>query len=180
MNLIRTSITPIFLLLALLPAANAQAVTGQISGTVVDQGGAVIAGAPVSVINGVSKQTREFQTDSNGNFLFPDLVPGTYDIRITQAGFKAYSPNGIVLGAQEKLALHELRLEVGEVTSTVEVSAAAAHVATDSSDHTTDVNLLQIQNTPIRGRDFQGIIKDLAGVQDIANHDARGWGAQTA
>src|SRR4051812_39174967 len=112
MKLIRTSIPPIFLLLALVPAATAQTVTGQISGTVVDPGGAVVAGAPVNVINEVSRQTREFQTDTNGNFLFPDLVPGTYVVRIAQTGFKTYAQNGTVLGAQEKLALHELRLEV--------------------------------------------------------------------
>src|SRR5258708_1870648 len=179
MKLIRTGITPILLLLALLPAANAQTITGQSSGTVVDQGGAVVVGAPVSVVNEVSRQSREFLTDSSGNFLFPDLVPGAYAIRIAQTGFRTYAQNGIVLGAQEKLALHELRLEVGEVTSVVEVSAQAAHVATDSSDHTIDVNLQQIQDTPIRGRDFQAIIKDLAGVQDLGNHDSRGWGTQT-
>jgi hypothetical protein len=166
-------------LAALWPAANAQTVTGQISGTVVDPGGGIVPNASVQLINDATRQTREFTADGNGNFLFPDLVPGTYDIRISQPGFKTYAQNGIVVGAQEKLALHELRLEVGETSSTVEVVAEVARVATDSSDHATDVNLLQIKSTPIRGRDFQAIIKAQAGVQDLGNHDSRGWGTQT-
>ena len=119
----RTGLALVFSLLALLPVSTAQTVTGQISGTVVDPGGAVVVGADVNLINDVTKQARVFRTDSNGNFLFPDLVPGTYNVRIMHAGFKAYAQNGIVLSAQEKLALHELRLEVGEVTSTIEVQA---------------------------------------------------------
>src|SRR5437899_11369462 len=59
------------LLLALAPWANGQTVTGQISGTVVDQAGAVVVGATVSVINDISKQAREFTADASGNFLFP-------------------------------------------------------------------------------------------------------------
>lgn len=174
----RTGLALVYSLLALLPVSSAQTVTGQISGTVVDPGDAVIVGADVNLINDVTKQARVYRTDPSGNFLFPELVPGTYNVRIMHPGFKAYAQNGIVLSAQEKLALHELRLEVGEVTSTVEVQAETTHVATDSSDHTTGVNLIQIQNTPIRGRDFQGIIKDLAGVQDLGTHDSRGWGTQ--
>jgi hypothetical protein len=100
-------------LAALWPAANAQTVTGQISGTVVDPGGGIVPNASVQLINDATRQTREFTADGSGNFLFPDLVPGAYDIRISQPGFKTYAQNGIVVGAQEKLALHELRLEVG-------------------------------------------------------------------
>ena len=162
----------------MLPVVSAQTVTGQVSGTVVDQGGGVVAGATVQLSNDVTNQPREYKTDGSGNFLFPNLVPGTYNVRIAQSGFKQYTQSGIVVGAQDKIALHELRLEVGELASTIEVKAEATHVATDSSDHTTDVNLLQIENTPIRGRDFQAIIRDLAGVQDLGNHDSRGWGAQ--
>ena len=68
---------------------------------------------------------------------------------------------------------------MGNVSTSIEVQAEAVHVQTDSSDHAIDVNLKQIQDTPIRGRDFQAIIKDLAGVQDLGTHYSRGWGTQT-
>jgi len=56
------------------------------------------------------------------------------------------------------------------------VLAEAAHVATDSSDRSQNVNLQQIADTPIRGRDFKAIVKTLPGVQDLDPHDSHGWG----
>jgi hypothetical protein len=170
----------LFPLLALTPMANAQTVTGSITGTVVDASGALVAGATVQLTNEISKQVREFQTASNGTFVFPDLFPANYDIRVTHPGFKGFVQNGIILGTLEKVDLHTLRLEVGDVTSTVEVKAEAARVVTDSSDHATDVNLKQLEQTPIRGRNFQAFIHDLPGVIDVGTYDQRGWNQNSA
>jgi len=164
---------------ALLPALNGQSVTGQITGTVADSSGGAVVGATVRLTSDLSQQTRSFTTESNGTFTFTNLVPGNYSVHISMAGFKAYDEPAVNVSAQERVDLHEIRLQVGEVTSTVTVQAEAAHVATDSSDRAVAVNLQQIVDTPIRGRDFQAIIKDLPGVQDINNHDTRGWGANT-
>jgi hypothetical protein len=59
----------------------------------------------------------------------------------------------------------------------VSVAAEAAHVATDSSDRAVNVNTRQIEDTPLRGRDFKAIVRDLPGVQDLSTHDTRGWGS---
>ncbi|MDE3196579.1 MAG: carboxypeptidase regulatory-like domain-containing protein, partial [Acidobacteriota bacterium] len=176
----RALVSLLFPLLALLPAANAQTVTGSITGTVVDSGGALVVGANVQLTNEISKQLREFTTSGNGTFRFPDLFPGTYDLKIAQPGFKTFVQNGITLGTLEKVDLHELKLEVGDVSTSVEVTAQAARVVTDSSDHATDVGLKQIEETPIRGRNFQAIIKTLPGVIDMNTYDQRGWGAGTS
>ena len=76
MKQIRFSLNIVIPLLAMLPAANAQTVTGSLTGTVVDPGGAVVAGANVQLTNEVTKQVREFNTQANGTFIFPDLFPG--------------------------------------------------------------------------------------------------------
>src|SRR5215469_4940229 len=177
MKAIRALVPLLFPLLAMLPAANAQTVTGSVAGTVVDPGGALIVGAAVQLTNEVTKQVREFTTAGNGTFTFPDLFPGEYDLKVTQTGFKTYVQNAITVGTLEKVDLHNVRLEVGDVSTSVEVTAEAARVATDSSDHSTDVNLKQIEETPIRGRNFQAIIKSLPGVVDLNTYDQRGWGA---
>ena len=75
--------------------------------------------------------------------------------------------------------MHTLKLSVGDVTTSVSVMAEVAHVATDSSDRATNVNTQQINDTPIKGRDFKAIIKTLPGVQDLDAHDSRGWGTAT-
>lgn len=166
--------------LAIAPAANAQTVTGQITGTVVDAAGAVVTGANVQITNEVTKQVREFTTSGNGSFIFADIIPGAYDLKITHPGFKTFLQNRITVGTLEKVDVHNLKLEIGDVATSIEVEAQAARVVTDSSDHATDVNLAQIEATPIRGRNFQAIIKDLPGVIDTNNYDTRGWGSGTS
>jgi len=164
------------LLLAMLPTANSQSVTGQISGTVVDPTGSVVPGANVQLTHDLSQTVHQFTTESTGTFIFTGLVPGTYSLRATQKGFKTYEQKGVTVAAQERVDLHEVHLEVGDVTSTVEVSANTVHVATDSSDRSIDINLHQIDDTPMRGRNPVSIIMTLPGVQSLAqSYDYRGW-----
>lgn len=176
MRYLRILALVVLLLFAFGQTVHAQSVTGQISGTVTDPAGAVVTGATVQLTHDLSKQVREFSTQGNGDFVFTGLVPGGYSIRVSHPGFKAYDQKGIVVAAQERVDLHDIRLEVGEVNTSVEVSAQSVHVATDSSDRSVAVNLIQMLDTPVRGRDFLGEIKALPGVQDISTHDARGWG----
>jgi hypothetical protein len=166
----------LFLLLVLLPAANAQTITGQITGRLVDQGGAVIIGAKIQLTNDLTKQVREFTTDSNGNFVFTNVVPGDYSLKIVQPGFKTYEQKGITVGTVERVALPEIALQVGDVTTSVEVRAAAVHVATDSSDRGVSVTTTQIQDTVTKGRNFMLLMSTLPGVQDLNQNDSRGWG----
>ncbi len=179
MKLTRIAITLMSLLLALLPAANAQTVTGSVSGTVVDSGGAVVVGASVQLINDISKQIREYKTGGSGDFEFIAMIPGGYSLKVVQPGFKTYQQTNVTISSQERVDLHTIKLTVGDVSTSIEVAAEAAHVATDSSDRSQNVNLQQIIDTPIKGRDFKAIIKTLPGVQDLANHDSRGWGSET-
>ena len=149
-----------WLLLTLLPATHAQSVTGQISGTVEDAVGSVIAGATVRLTHDLSKNIRNFTTDANGNFQFTGLIPGEYSLHISHSGFKGYDQRAINVGAEERVALHELKLTVGDVTSTVEVVAEGARVSTDRSDRSIVVTARQIEDTPISGRDDALYIND--------------------
>jgi Carboxypeptidase regulatory-like domain len=170
------AIVSISMLLAMLPAAYAQSVTGQISGVVVDPAGALIPGATVQLTHDLSQTVRRFTTENTGTFIFTGLVPGSYSLRVTQTGFKATDQKNITVAAQERVDLHEVRLEVGEVTSTVEVQANTVHVATDSSDRSVDINLSQILDTPTRGRNPISLIMTLPGTQSLAqSYDYRGW-----
>src|SRR5689334_8090257 len=159
----------------MLPAANAQSVTGQISGTVVDPSGGALVGAVVRLTYDLTQQERSFTTANSGSFIFTNLVPGTYTLKVSMSGFKAYEQKNITVAAQERVDLHELTLSVGEVTSTVEVQANAVHVATDSSDRSIAINLKQIEDTPTRGRNPVNMIMTLPGVQSVSSHDYRGW-----
>src|ERR1700736_3782994 len=164
MKCIRAAASLSFLLLVAHPTAQSQSVTGQISGTVADPGGAVIVGAAVQLTHDLSKQVREFKTEASGAFVFTGLVPGGYSLHIAQPGFKTYDQRGITVSTQENVDLHEIHLQVGDVSTTVEVTAQSVHVSTDSSERAAGVNLLQIGDTPIRGRDFLAPLKALPGI----------------
>src|ERR1035437_8790730 len=168
-------VTVLICLLAMLPAANAQSVTGQISGTVVDPAGAVVPGATVQLTHDLSQQVHRYTTESNGSFIFTGLVPGAYSLRVTQAGFKGYDQKSITVATQERVDLHEIGLQVGDVTSTVEVQSNTVHVATDSSDRSISLNTMQIENMPTRGRNPVSLIMGMPGVQATGSGDYRGW-----
>jgi hypothetical protein len=163
------------LILCVSISAYAQSVTGEISGTVTDSADAPIAGAAVQVTHDLTKQVRSVVTEPTGAFLFPNLVPGDYSVQITHPGFKAYVQRAINVSADEKVALHTIRLAIGDVSSTVTVVAETAHVATDSSDRTIQVDGKMIDNTPVRGRDWLGVLQTLPGIVDLNTHDVPGW-----
>lgn len=166
---------PLVLLCGLVPAVHAQSVTGQISGTVVDGGGLVVANASIQLTNDLTKVVRELSANSDGAFVFTNLVPGNYSIRIEHPGFKAYDQKAINVSAEERVALHDVRLTVGDVRTSVEVVAEVGRVATDSSDRGITVDVVQIENTPLSGRDYLGILRTLAGVQTVSTNEMPGW-----
>ncbi|MGH9672717.1 MAG: carboxypeptidase regulatory-like domain-containing protein, partial [Bryobacteraceae bacterium] len=161
--------------LAVTPALQGQSVTGQISGTVADQSGGAIGGATVQLTHVLSRQSRSFTTDTSGAFIFTNLVPGDYDVRVTMAGFRVHEQKGIAVTTQERINLHQIQLAVGEVTSTVEVQSSAMLVSTNSSDRSVALTQRQIMDTPTRGRNPLSLIMTLPGVQTVSSNDFRGW-----
>lgn len=155
-----------------------QASTGSMSGTVTDPSGAVIVGAKVTLTYELTGQQRQIVTESSGDFFFPDLVSGTYDITVDQTGFQTYNQKGISLAVNEKLALHAIPLTVGNVSTEVTVQASAAHVETDTSEHSNLVNSSQMTDITVKGRNYMSYVALLPGVTNTApgGGDAPGWG----
>jgi hypothetical protein len=157
-----------------LQSADAQNLTGQISGRVDDPSGSVIVGAPVELVNELNKQARQTQTDSTGGFLFVELLPGSYSLRIQQPGFRPIFQTKVEVTAAERVALPPIHLEVGDVSSTVTVQSESARVQTESSERAGLISAGQVENTPLRGRDYVGLLKLLPGVTDLVTRDAPG------
>jgi hypothetical protein len=139
----------IVLLLSLAPGFGQT--LGEISGIVTDASGAVVAGANVVVTNTATGATREATTNSAGVYTFPGLTPGIYDIRVTASGFKVAAQTGNTLNVQQVLRV-DFSLAVGQVTESVEVSATAAALATDSATVGTVIENKKIVELPLNGR----------------------------
>lgn len=152
-----------------------QGLTGSIAGNVADQSGSAVAGAEVTLTNVATNQVRKAQTDSNGDFLFTQLLPSTFKLDVTSRGFRRYEQTDIVLTATERVVLRRIDLQLGELTQTVEVSAETARLQTQSAERSGLISLSQTQNVPLKGRDYLGLVKLLPGVIDTANRNAPGW-----
>jgi len=153
------------LLMAMLPTASGQSMTGQISGTVLDPQSAVVPGATVTLTNELTGQTREMVSGSQGEFLFTQLLSGTYAIRVNASGFKAYGQKGITLSANEKVALSGVQLEIGTTSETVEVTADSMRVETQSSERTGLISATQVAELAASpDRSFTSLLKVVPGV----------------
>lgn len=153
----------------------AQGLTGNLSGSVADPSGSAIPGAEITLTNIATNQVRTAQSDTNGDFVFTQLLPSTYKIQVSSKGFKRYEQTDIVLTATERLVLKRVELQIGEMTQTVEVTAETARLQTQSAERSGLISLEQTQNVPLKGRDYLGLVKLLPGVIDTANRNAPGW-----
>src|SRR5207237_63359 len=111
-----------------------QSVTGNISGSVTDPNGAVVAGASVTLVNDQTKDKRDQVTNDSGRFNFASVQPGVYTLKIEHQGFETMLRTKVILSANEALALGELPMKTGQVTETVTIQSEGQIVEKESSD----------------------------------------------
>ena len=157
-------------LTAVMPAcAYGQGLTGQVSGRVQDPAQKVLTGADAVLVSVGTGQRRTVKTNAEGEFLFLDVLPGTFNLEVSKQGFKTFDQSGLVLSSGEHLVVNTLSLEVGAVSDVVSVSADTAQVETESSDRSGLVDQVQLEQLSLKGRDYLGLLKLLPGVFDVAN-----------
>ncbi len=169
------------LLCALLASAlaAAQTVTGTVSGTAIDSSGAVMAGATVTLINERTGDVRKLTTNEDGRFIFSAVQPGPYAIKVAAQGFQTLEQKGIVLSANEDLALGQFAVKPGQVTETVTVTSGGGRVETESSDLTARLTSDQISLISTKGRDITSLLRLLPGTSYIDDIEAVGEGFGT-
>ncbi len=172
MTKLRLLVLAMFASLALLPVANAQTSSATITGVLTDPSGGAIVGATVTATNDLTKLVNEFKTDSGGRYQF-QVTPGDYTIHVAQPGFKAFDTKVNVV-QEERFDMHEVKLTVGDVATSIEVEGEIAHVQTDSSDKSIAVNDTQIQDTPSAGRNFLDVLRSLPGTAVTSTNAGRG------
>lgn len=129
----------------------AQFDSGQISGFVRDQTGAIVPTAIVVATNEGTKEPHRTVTNSEGYYVFPQLLVGAYTITIEARGFKRYVKTGIALDAEAKVNA-DVQLTVGEASESVEVTASSATIQTDSAQVATTIETKQMQDLTLNGR----------------------------
>ena len=130
-----------------------QVTTADVLGSVTDPSGAALVGAIVSVSNLATAASRSTITDDNGDFLISGLPIGHYRLKTESKGFKIYDIPDLALAEGDRRRV-DIHLVVGEVTESVQVSAQATALQSDSSSLGTLINERAVQDLPLNGRNF--------------------------
>src|SRR5436190_832311 len=145
MQIVRSAVFVVLASLALL----GQSDRGNITGIVTDPTGASIASAELSVINRDTNATVKLVTTSSGEYSAPNLPPGSYRIEITAPGFKHFVRQNIEVSASTTVRV-DAKLQLGQVSEQVEVSAAVSTIQTDDAKVSTQVENKLVDELPLQ------------------------------
>lgn len=156
-----------FALLACVPVASAQAVTGSIGGEVTDPSGAVVSGAHVTahaVGTGIDTSTT---TNASGQYRIEFLPIGSYTVKVEANGFGPATVPEFALEVNQ-IANFNVKLQVGSAASSVNVSASAPILQTESLSVDSTFTANTISNLPLNGLDFSALTLYVPGSVDTA------------
>ena len=145
-------------------AAFAQETRGTILGTVRDTAGAVIFGATVTVTNTGTNISNQVVSSDSGAFEVPYLTPGTYTLSVDAKGFKKSLQHGIAVNVGSRANI-DVTLELGVVTESVVVMAAAPLLETTSASGSAVLENRVVRSLPVFGNNAMLVVRSLPGIQ---------------
>jgi hypothetical protein len=151
----------IVLSVSLISGLHAQS-QGTIVGTVTDQGGAVIPGANVTLVNEGTKFTRATVTNANGQYVAESFPAGRITVSVEHPGFPKLVRTGAELTAADTITI-DIQLKLGDVQQTVQVEAEASQVQTQNATVSSLVTSQQVQEMPLNERSFTNLLQLTAG-----------------
>ena len=135
----------------------AQTSFGTIIGVVTDPSGAAVPDVAITVTNARTGVSRQARTDGYGNYTVSSLLPGLYNLRAERQGFQVTEIANVELPVVRTVTQNIL-MELGAVTETVEVSAAAPLLDTSSATVGTVVENRSVTALPLNGRGYTDLI----------------------
>jgi Carboxypeptidase regulatory-like domain/TonB-dependent Receptor Plug Domain len=144
-------------------SASAQNDVGSIVGFVTDPSGAAVPGATVTATNEGTGEKRVVTSDSAGHYSLPNLVPAPYTLTVEAKGFQKFESTHDTLASNSTIDI-EAKLTVGEESQTVEVTATAALLQTQSAAVQSEVTGDQVQKMELNGRNPIYMVQFLPGV----------------
>jgi hypothetical protein len=144
-------------------SAFSQGSQGTIQGTVFDQTGGAVAGAAVTVLDVARGVTRTLTTDGAGEYVTPNVIPGTYTIRAAAKGFRTIEHTGVLVEVGQTIRV-DLVVQPGEQTQTITVTGEVAAIDTTDATLGGTVSNAEILALPLNGRNFQRLLQLRPGV----------------
>ena len=153
----------------------AQSTQSSFLGTVTDSTGAPVANAAVTVRNEGTNFVREFKTDENGDYRVSGLEAGFYRVAVAVTGFKTFSQTRIDL-ASAQIKRIDVKLEVGDVATTVTVEGGTSQVETETATLSNLKTARDFAQLPLSvfGRGWANITNVTAGIQSTSGFEVNG------
>jgi carboxypeptidase family protein len=150
-----------------LGSAHAQTVSGSLSGSIVDESGAVIPAADVTLVNEASKDVRHTRSNDDGFFTFAAVPAGTYTVRVEMAGFRKSERTGVQIRIADSRSVGQIKMAVGGLAEEVLVTTQAEIVPLNSGEKSATLSSQQIENISIVGRSAAELLKVLPGLTPV-------------
>jgi len=135
------------------PLALAQQETATITGEIRDANGSVVPKATITVTNVETNVSIKSETNDQGLYTVPSLKPGSYSITVEKTGFKKSVRSGVTLQVNQVARL-DVNMQVGELTTAVEIVEAANLLETETSSRGSVIDQKKIVDLPLNGRDY--------------------------
>lgn len=157
----------LFLIFAALPQAQGQQ-QATLAGIISDPSGAVIPEVTVRVTNIETRVTTTAVTNSTGYYLVANLAPGNYTVAAEKKGFKVATKTGLTLEVAQSAAV-DMRLEVGQISEKVVVSAAAPLLTTSDATVGQVIGPTTMVEMPLNGRNYFNLAQLAPGVSSYGS-----------
>ncbi len=151
------------LVLAISLPVFSQTTMGRVLGSVSDQSGAAVAGARVLITDVQRGTTRTLATDAAGAYAAPDLIPGTYKIRVEAKGFKSVERTAVTIEVATDVRA-DFTLQPGNVSEVVTVIEEVPLVNTTSATLGGTLSNQEINDLPLNGRNYENLLQLRPGV----------------
>lgn len=143
--------------------AKAQILYGSLVGNVTDPSGAAVVGATVTVTQVETNQSRTAKTGDAGQYSFPTIPGGTYELKVSAQGFRTMVRKDVPISTNT-VSRVDVQLELGAVTETVQVTGEAALLQADRAEVRHEVTERTLLNVPVPpGRNYQQLFNLLPG-----------------
>src|SRR5258708_1342289 len=158
--------------LAVFVAANGsesgQSIYGSIRGLINDESAAVVARGKVTLVNEGTSDQRSVLSNNIGEYVFSQVIPGTYTIAVEAPGFKKVERKGIILETQGNVTV-DLTLQVGNVSESVVVEALSPLIETGTAWQGQVIDTQKLVDLPNIGRNPFMMSKLAPNIQQVGN-----------
>ncbi len=131
--------------------------SGNIQGVVADSTGAIIPNATVTLISVATQVKHVAITGSAGDYVFPNIEPGTYSLSAESAGFQSYTSTGNVLEVGSSIAIN-IRMTVGRSDQHIEVQSEGLSLQTEDPSFKQTIDATALTEMPLNGRQITSLI----------------------